>query len=94
MSRGRVALAATGCAVGLAGVLFFLTGVPARQWAGVGVWLGGGVAAHDAVLAPLMAALGLVALRRLPIRWHPVVRTTALALATVAVIGLPLLATR
>lgn len=94
MNRLRWALGALGAVMAAFGCLLFVTGVPPRQWLGVGVWLAGGVAVHDGVVAPLAVLVGLVALPLLPVRWRPAARSVALALATVALLGLPLLATR
>jgi hypothetical protein len=86
----RMVLVAGGVGVGLVGVYAFVTSVPVRQWIGVGVWLGGGVAVHDALLAPASVVLGWLVVRRSPQRWRPALRTGLLAVATVLVIALPL----
>lgn len=93
MTRLRWAVGALGVVMAGVGCILFLTGVPSRQWLEVAVWLAGGVAAHDAVVAPVAVLVGLVALPLLPLRARPVARSAALALATVALLGLPLLAT-
>jgi hypothetical protein len=89
----RVALGAAGVGLGLVGACAFITSVPARQWLGVGVWLGGGVAVHDALLAPASVVLGWLTVRRSPRRWRPLLRTSLLAVATVVVMALPLVMT-
>lgn len=94
MTRLRGAVGALGVVMAGVGFVLFVTGVPSRQWLEVVVWLGGGVAAHDAVVAPVAVLAGLVVLPLLPVRARPVARSAALALATVALLGLPLLATR
>ncbi len=94
MMRVRVGLGAVGVAIGLVGVWAFLTGVPSRQWLGVFVWMGGVVAAHDAVIAPAAVVLGLVVFAKLPRRSRGPLRVVALAAASVALIGVPLLMTR
>jgi hypothetical protein len=43
-----------------------LTSVPPHWWLPWGVWLAGSVALHDAVIAPLVIALGWFVLVRLP----------------------------
>jgi hypothetical protein len=86
----RLALGAAGVALGVIGVYAFVTGVPVRQWLGVGVWLGGGVAVHDALLAPASVILGWVIVRRSPRRCRPALRISLLAVATIFVIALPL----
>lgn len=94
MMRVRIGLGAMGVAIALVGVWAFLTGVPSRQWLGVFVWMGGVVAAHDAVIAPAAVVLGLAVLAKLPRRWRGPLRAVALAAASVAWIGAPLLMTR
>ncbi|GAB4083787.1 hypothetical protein GCM10028784_04170 [Myceligenerans cantabricum] len=55
---------------GVAGMTWWawlaLTSIPARWWLPWGIWLAGSVALHDAVIAPLVIALGWVVLVRLP----------------------------
>jgi len=92
--RARYALGAAGVALCLVGAWTFVTGVPARQWLGVGTWLAGGVVGHDALLAPAALVLGWLVLPRVAARWRPVLRTALLACATASLILLPLLATR
>ncbi|MEO8517789.1 MAG: hypothetical protein ABI438_01315 [Dermatophilaceae bacterium] len=94
MGRTRIGLGALGVVLGLIGAYAFVTGVPGRQWLGVFTWLGGGVVAHDAVIAPAAALVGLVVLSRQPARFRAPMRVVALAVASVALIGVPLLMTR
>lgn len=94
MMRVRIGLGAMGVAIALVGVWAFLAGVPSRQWPGVFIWMGGVVAAHDAVIAPAAVVLGLAVFAKLPPRWRGPLRAVALAAASVAWIGVPLLMTR
>ena len=94
MTRLRVGLGSAGVVLGLVGVWCFVTGVPTRQWPGVFTWLGGVVVAHDAVIAPAAVLIGLAVFAAVPRRSRPPMRVAALAAATVAVIGVPLLMTR
>lgn len=94
MMRVRVGLGAVGVAIGLVGVWTFLTGVPSGQWLGVLIWLGGVVVAHDAVIAPAAVVVGLAVFAILPRRSRAPLRVAALAAASVALIGVPLLMTR
>jgi len=90
----RIVLGASGVILGLAGVWFFVTGVPTRQWPAVLIWLGGVVIAHDAVIAPAAVLAGLALFAVLPGRLHKPMRVAALAIASVALISVPLLMTR
>jgi hypothetical protein len=79
---------------GLAGVLyglFLLLGQGATQVLDAGVWLVGGVVAHDAVLAPVVLVLGVVAVRLLPgVARAPVV-VGLVVLGTVTLVAVPVL---
>jgi hypothetical protein len=92
MTRVRWALGTVGVLLVLCGVRAFVVAVPPRQWPGVVTWLGAGVVVHDAVLAPCAVALGWLVLRRAPEVVRPPLRLGLLAVVTVAVIGIPLLA--
>jgi len=50
-----------------------------------GLWLGGVVIVHDAVLAPLVVVLGIVAARALPQRHRAVVAVTFLVWGTLTI---------
>lgn len=94
MMRLRVGLGAAGVLLILVGLWSFVTGVPTRQWPGVVTWLGGVVVAHDAVIAPAAVLIGLAVFAFLPRRLRPPMRVAAVGVATVALIGVPLLMTR
>jgi hypothetical protein len=94
MTRLRIGLGAAGVLVGLVGVWTFVTGVPSGQWPGVFIWLGGVVVAHDALIAPAAVLVGLAVFAVVPRRLRPPMRAAALAVASVILIGLPVLMTR
>ena len=94
VTRIRIGLGAAGVVIGLVGVYAFVTTVPGRQWLGVFFWLGGVVVAHDAAIAPVAVILGLSAFAFAPSRLRAPMRVAALAVASVALIGVPLLMTR
>lgn len=94
MARLRIGLGAAGAILGLAGVWFFVTGVPTAQWPGVFIWLGAVVIAHDAVIAPAAVLVGLALFAVLPGRLRKPMRMAALAFASVTLIRVPLLMTR
>lgn len=94
LTRTRLALGAAGVVLGLVGVYAFVTGVPSRQWLGVFTWLGGVVVAHDAVIAPVAVLIGLAVFALVPAWLRAPMRVTALAVASLALIGVPLLMTR
>ena len=56
-----------------------------------GVWLAGGVVAHDLVLAPLVIGLGLLLLPRLPVVARAPVTVGAVVLASVTLVAVPVL---
>ncbi|MEO9152868.1 MAG: hypothetical protein ABI243_10750 [Lapillicoccus sp.] len=89
----RSALLAVGLLLGACGLYAFVSAVPTGEWLRVVIWLGGGVVAHDAILAPLAVVVGFVAFRQAPPpvrRWG---RFGVLVLAAVVVVLVPLLAT-
>jgi hypothetical protein len=94
MKRARVGIGAAGVVIGLVGVYAFVTAVPSRQSLGVFTWLGGVVVAHDALLAPAAVVLGLSVVASAPRRLRAPARVVALAVASVVLIGVPLLMTR
>ena len=69
MTAWRLALAIPGAAA-LAYAATRLLDVPADAWGSVLTWLAGGVLLHDAVLAPIVVGLGVVASRWLPAPWR------------------------
>ena len=89
----RASLDATGGLLALVGAYAFAVAVPPGQWVRVALWTAGGVAAHDAVIAPVAIALGWFFARNAPARRRRVMRTSLLAVTTVVLILVPLLAT-
>lgn len=88
MSRGRVALLVLGVAAGVYGLvrLLDLGGANTRA---TGVWLVGGVLLHDAVFAPLVLLVSVVAVRRVPrARLAPWV-VALVVLVPVTLVGVP-----
>ncbi|MFI5716148.1 hypothetical protein [Nocardia sp. NPDC051750] len=55
------------------------------------VWFAGGILLHDAILAPLCAALGLAARRVLPESWWAPFTVGAVCTATLVVLAVPVL---
>jgi hypothetical protein len=58
VSAVRVSLVVAGCLALARGAYLVLFTLPPSSWLAIGLWLAIGVAAHDAVLAPLSLALG------------------------------------
>ncbi|MBO9555140.1 hypothetical protein [Cellulomonas sp.] len=83
-SAGRLVLLGVGVGLVAAGAVIGLTSIPQHQWPSVLVWLAGGVAVHDAVLAPTAVVLGLVVLPRVPAPWRPALRAGALGAVVLA----------
>jgi hypothetical protein len=87
----RVALGAVGAA-GAAYGLYLLLGQPLDRLVNTVLWAGGAVVAHDAVIAPVVLVLGVLAARRAP-DWLrvPIVRLLVvlgpLTLVAVPVLG-------
>ena len=88
MSRGRVALLVLGLGAGVYGLVRLLD----LGWANTratGVWLVGGVLLHDAVFAPLVLLVSVVAVRRVPLaRLAPWV-VALVVLVPVTLVGVP-----
>jgi hypothetical protein len=89
VARPSAARTAVG-AVGAAGIGFGAWQVLAGTPVAVGVWLAGGVIAHDAVLAPTVLALGWIVSRTLPRPAQGPVQVGALVAGSVALMSAPL----
>lgn len=68
--RTRAALVAVGAALMLYGAWLLLSRQDPGQWLEVGLWLGAGVVAHDAVISGLVIAVCLLGSRLLPTAWR------------------------
>jgi hypothetical protein len=79
--------------LGLVGVWQFFAHVPPTGWVRVLVWFVAGIVVHDGQLAPLGVVSGWVVAGRAPAPVRPIVRLAGLALLTVALLLMPLLAT-
>lgn len=81
----RVLLVLGGTALMATGVTIAVTSVPSRQWPSTLLWLAGGVAVHDLLLAPLAVGAGLLVLSRVPPLWRGPLRGAALGAGVLAV---------
>ena len=68
--RTRAALIAVGAALILYGAWLVLSRQDPGQWLEVGIWLGVGVVAHDAVISGLVIGVCLLGSRLLPAAWR------------------------
>lgn len=68
--RTRAALVAAGSTLTLYGAWLLLSRQDPGQWLEVGIWLGAGVVAHDAVVSGLVIGLCLLGSRVLPSAWR------------------------
>ena len=68
--RARAGLVVAGGALLLYGVWLLLSRQDPSQWLEVGIWLGAGVVAHDAVLSGLVIGVCLLGSRVLPRAWQ------------------------
>lgn len=98
MTDGRTSTRISRWTVGAVGVgamawaaWLVLTGGAATDPVAVAIWLVGGLVVHDAVLAPLVLALGWVAARVLPPWLRAPVQLGALVGGVVALASVPLL---
>lgn len=89
----RLALGALGLAFLAVGAWQFFAHVPTSGWVRVGLWIGAGIAVHDGVLAPLGVVSGWLVAKRAPEQARPVVRMVGLAVLTLVILTVPLLAT-
>lgn len=84
-SAGRLVLLGAGLVLMSVGAVVGVTSVPTDQWRSVLLWLAGGVAVHDAALAPIAVVAGLVLLPRVPEPWRAALRGGALGAGVLAV---------
>ncbi len=88
--RLRVGLGAVGVAVMAYGV-WSLRSVDWADWPSLLLWLGGGVIAHDVLLAPVVVAIGVLAARRLPDTWRAPMVIGLVVWGTVTLMAVPVL---
>ena len=91
MTAVRGLLGAGGVLVGLYGAWLLLSRTDSDQLLSAVVWLGGGVVLHDAVLAPVVVVLGVVAARLLPGVVRAPVAVVAVVLGSLTLLSLPVL---
>ncbi|MFC7485832.1 hypothetical protein ACOCJ7_04830 [Knoellia sp. CPCC 206453] len=93
IGSARLLLGAAGLVFVAVGAWQFVAHVPTSGWLRVGLWIGAGIAVHDGVLAPLGVVTGWLVAHRAPERARPLVRVIGLAVLTLVLITVPLLAT-
>jgi hypothetical protein len=86
--RALLVLAGVGC--GLWG-LWLMRDFTREQLTSEAFWLAGGVVLHDAVLAPVVVAIGYAASRVLPAHWRSSTATAFVLWGTLTVTFLPVL---
>lgn len=93
IGSARLLLGAAGLVFLAVGAWQFLAHVPSSGWLRVGLWIGAGIVVHDGLLAPLGVVSGWLVARRAPERARPIVRVVGLAVLTLMLLAVPLLAT-
>ncbi|MCW2848381.1 MAG: hypothetical protein JWR90_2355 [Marmoricola sp.] len=88
--RTRLLLGAVGVLAGAFGALRFLQ-LDFPDIVNAVLWLAGGVALHDAVIAPLTVGLTVLATRVVPEEWRTRVTVALIVLVTVTVTAIPVL---
>lgn len=94
MSRSlpfRVAVGAIGVAIAAWGAWTLLTNSRVDQLVNTVLWLGGGIAAHDALIAPLTLVLAWLLVRRMPEWLRGSAAAGFVVLGTVTVVAIPVL---
>lgn len=89
--RTRLVIGALGVLLGLYGAYLLLTRQDPGQWLEVGIWLGVGVAAHDAVLSALVIGVGFLATRLLPVPWRAPAIVALVVWGTLTLVAVPVL---
>lgn len=89
-SLPRLLLGASGVVLVLVG-LWHLLGTAPSDLADVVLWLAGGVVAHDAVIAPLVVVVGVLAVPRLPLWSRAAVVAGLVVLLSVTLGAVPVL---
>lgn len=88
---GRLALGATGVALGACGAWLLVSRSSWEQLRAVAIWLAAGVAVHDAVVAVVLLLAGWVVLRWVPVWARGPLAIGAVVLGTVTVMAIPVL---
>jgi hypothetical protein len=91
MTVVRVGLGSVGVLVAGYGAWLLLTRTDTDQLVSALVWLAGGVVLHDAVLAPVVVVLGVLAARLLPGALGAPLAVVAVVLGSVTLMALPVL---
>ena len=89
--RARLAIGAVGVVVALYGALLFLARQDPGQWLEVGIWLGAGIVAHDAVVSALVIGLCAVGARLLPAAWRAPATIALVVWGTLTIATIPML---
>lgn len=89
--RTRALIGGAGGVVALYGVLLLLTRQDPGQWLEVGLWLGVGVVAHDAVLSGLVIGLCLLGARLLPLAWRAPAAIALVVWGALTIAAIPVL---
>lgn len=90
MRAVRALLVVAGVGFGLWG-LWLMRDFTSERLVSAGIWLGGGIVLHDAVLAPVTVAIGVIAARLLPRYARAPMGIAFLMWATLTVVLVPVL---
>lgn len=90
MRAVRAVLIAAGVAAGLWGA-WLMRDFTSDRLVSAGTWLAGGIVLHDAVLAPLTVAIGVLAVRLLPGHFRAPMGLAFLVWATLTIVFVPVL---
>ncbi|WP_433758157.1 hypothetical protein [Nocardia sp. CA-135398] len=90
MTAARILLLIVGSWLGWYGISA-LFALPPTDLDSVAAWFAGGILLHDAVFAPICAALGLTARHLLPPTWWAVTACGAICSVALVLIALPVL---
>jgi hypothetical protein len=91
MTVVRVVLGAVGVLVGLYGAWLLLDRTGTDQLVSAVVWLGGGVALHDAVLAPVVVVAGVLVARLLPPALRAPLAVVGVVVGSVTLLAVPVI---
>lgn len=90
MKALRVLLVVAGVGLGLRG-LWLMRDFTREQLTSEAFWLGGGVLLHDAILAPIVVVIGVVAARWLPAHFRAATAVAFLIWGTLTIVFVPVL---